>query len=100
MEQRGIAHNTHPGEILKEEIINANHSTVAKTAMLLGVTRLTLSNIISGKSAITPTMALRIATVFGGNASLWIRLQTSYDLRKAEREFEKSHVRLEPFSYA
>ena len=100
MERRGIAHNTHPGEILREEIINANLLTVAETAELLGITRPTLSNIVNGKSAITPIMALRIAKVFGGNASLWVRLQMSYDLRKAEQEFENSHLELERFSYA
>ncbi|MDR3272084.1 MAG: HigA family addiction module antidote protein [Flavobacteriaceae bacterium] len=98
--ERGIVHNTHPGEILKEEIIKANHLTVAKTAELLRVTRPTLSNIVNGKSAITPAMALRIAKVFGGNASLWVRLQMSYDLRKAEKTFEDSHLKLERFSYA
>ena len=48
--ERGIAHNTHPGEILKEEIIKANHLTIAATAELLKVTRPMLSNIINGKS--------------------------------------------------
>ena len=100
MEKRGITHNTHPGEILREEIIKANRLTVAETAELLKVTRPTLSNIVNGKSAITPAMALRIAKVFGGNASLWVRLQMSYDLRKAEQEFENSRLGLERFSYA
>jgi plasmid maintenance system antidote protein VapI len=44
---------THPGEI-------------AKAADLLGVTRPTLSNILNGKAAITPNIALRVETVFGG----------------------------------
>ena len=98
--ERRIARNTHPGEILKEEVINANHLTVAETAELLKVTYPTLSNIVTGKSAITPDTALRIAKVFGGNASLWTRLQMSYDLRKAEYEFENSHLELERFCYA
>lgn len=32
-------------------------------------------------------MALRIKTVFGGTAEIWVRLQAAYDLRKAEQEF-------------
>ena len=98
--ERGIKHNTHPGEILKEEIIKANSLTVVEAARLLKITRSTLSNIINEKSAITPAVALRIAKVFGGNAALWVRLQTSYDLRKAEQEFENSHLEFEKFSYA
>ena len=95
--ERGITINTHPGEILREEIIKAHNLTVKEAANLLKITRPTLSNIINGKSAITPNMALRIAKVFGGNASLWVRLQMSYDLRAAEREFENCHLELERF---
>ncbi|MFD2886073.1 helix-turn-helix transcriptional regulator [Chitinophaga cymbidii] len=38
-------------------------------------------------------MAVRISRVFGGNADVWIRLQTKYDLRKAEEKIEKLHYR-------
>jgi antitoxin HigA-1 len=33
--------NIHPGEILREDVINANDITVTKAAELLGVTRTT-----------------------------------------------------------
>jgi len=98
--ERGIIHNTHPGEILKEEIVKANSLSVAEAAELLKITRSTLSNIINEKSAITPAIALRIAKIFGGNAALWVRLQASYNLRKAEQEFENAHLEFERFSYA
>ena len=97
--ERGIKENTHPGEILKEEVLNANNLTVTDAAQLLKVTRPTLSKIVNGKSAISPEMALRIAKVFGGDASIWLRLQTSYDLRNAERDFDNSHISLERFVY-
>jgi len=73
--------NIHPGEILREEVINANELTVTKAAALLGVTRTTLSNIINGKSDISPEMCYRIAQVFGGTADIWANLQTKYNLR-------------------
>jgi antitoxin HigA-1 len=73
--------NIHPGEILREEVIKANNLTVTSTAKMLGVTRTTLSNIINGKSDISPEMCYRIAGVFGGSAEIWANLQTKYNLR-------------------
>ncbi|UKB79563.1 HigA family addiction module antitoxin [Chryseobacterium sp. MEBOG07] len=94
---RGIKHNTHPGEILLNQIVKANNLTVDKAAKHLGITRPTLSNIVNGKSAITPIMAIRISKVFGGNPAFWIRLQSAFDLRKAEQEFEEDHIELDKF---
>ena len=84
---RGITTNTHPGEILKEEVIKVHNLTIIKGAELLKVSRSTLSNIINGRSPITPNIAIRIAKVFGGTPGIWLRLQTSYDLRAAEKMF-------------
>ncbi len=90
---------THPGEILREEIFKANNLTIKEAAELLKVARPTLSNVVNCKAAISPNMALRIAKVFGGTASIWLRMQTSYDLRKAEKEFADSHIALEKFDF-
>jgi len=83
----------HPGEILREEIINANDLTVTEAAKLLGVSRPNLSNILNEKSDISPEMAYRIATVFGGTADLWAHLQTKYSLRKVADKVKSFHLR-------
>ena len=70
----------HPGEILREDIINDNNLTVTSAAKMLGVTRTTLSNILNCKSDISPEMCYRIAAVFGGTADIWANLQTKYNL--------------------
>ena len=72
--------NIHPGEILREEVINAHEITVTKAAKLLGVTRTTLSNILNQKSDISAEMCFRIATVFGGRPEIWANLQSKYNL--------------------
>lgn len=77
----------HPGEILKLELIDGHGLTISKTAELLGVTRANLSNVLNGKAAISPNMALRVEMVFGGNARLWASLQSSYDLNIAKKAF-------------
>ncbi len=87
--------NIHPGEILREEVINANELTVTTAARLLGVTRTTLSNVLNGKSDISPEMCYRIAGVFGGTAEIWANLQTKYNLRSIADKVSK--LKLVPY---
>jgi len=75
--KRGIKHNTHPGELLKEEILKANNLSITETSLMLGVTRAALSNVINEKAMVSPLMALRIAKVFGGTAEFWLRMQAA-----------------------
>jgi addiction module HigA family antidote len=92
---RKIKHNTHPGEILKEDVIFANALTITDAASLLGISRPLLSSVLNRKTSITPQIATRIAKVFGGTAEIWIRLQLSFDMREAE-QLSKS-LKLKPF---
>jgi len=80
---------THPGEQLREDVLEANELSVSDAAKLLGVTRTTLSKIVNKKSSITANMALRISKVFGGTPHFWLRLQMEHDLNKAEKEWSK-----------
>ena len=61
---RKIKHNTHPGELFREEIINAYGLTITEVAEMLGVTRPAISNLVNEKAGMSPMMALRIAKVF------------------------------------
>ena len=81
---------SHPGEILRMEIVEGRSLTIGKASELLGVTRPTLSNILNGKASITPNIALRVEMVFGGAARLWVRLQSTYDLDIAKKIFFKN----------
>ena len=78
---------SHPGQILKMELIDGRRLTIGKASGLLGITRPTLSNIMNGKASITPNVALRIETVFGGSAKFWVRLQSSFELDIAKKAF-------------
>ena len=87
--------NIHPGEILREEVIDANELTVTKPASSLGVTQTTLSPVLDSKSDISPEMAYRIAIVFGGTADIWANLQTKYYLREIADKI--SSFKLKPY---
>ena len=75
-------HNpAHPGEILKDLVIDALELTITDVAQHLDVSRKTLSKVLNGKGAITPEMALRLELVFGKpSAAHWLRLQNAFDL--------------------
>jgi addiction module HigA family antidote len=84
----------HPGEGLRDEVIFALGLTVTETAKALGISRKTLSEIVNGKSAITPDIAVRLERAFGSPpADAWLRLQAAYDLRRAERRLKNTPVR-------
>ncbi len=67
----------HPGLHVKHEI-EALELSVSQTAQALGVTRLQLHRLIARQNAISAEMALRLETVIGGTADMWLRLQTAY----------------------
>jgi addiction module HigA family antidote len=56
------------------------------------ITRQQLHNVMQGRSAVTPEMALRFEKAFGGKADLWLRMQGAYDLRKARKNQRKMNI--------
>lgn len=82
----------HPGEILFTELIEANGLTISDVAKILQVSRQSISNIINKKSDISPEMALRLTTVFGGNPDIWLRLQAKYDLQIAAKKVKEMNL--------
>lgn len=92
--------NIHPGEILKMELVEGRNLTITKIAEHLDMTRANVSNVLNGHSSVTPNMALRLETVFGGNAAFFLRLQSSYDLAKAKEVFDKNPPRIKRFEEA
>lgn len=69
----------HPGRGLKGDL-EALDLSVPAAAEALGISRSQLHRVLSGKSAISPELALRLETVFGSTADAWLRLQTAYDV--------------------
>ena len=97
--ERAANTNIHPGVILKEDIIDANNLTIGEAANLLDVSRLTLSKIANGRGAITPNIALRIETVFGGNADFWLRMQRGFDLIEEKIKFQNNPPKVKRFDF-
>lgn len=69
----------HPGRIVMNELTELDIS-VADAARALGITRQQLYNVINGKSAISPEMAVRLEKGLGSTADTWLKMQAAYDL--------------------
>jgi addiction module HigA family antidote len=84
----------HPGEGLREDVLVPLGLTITETAEALGISRKTLSEIVNGRSPITPDIAVRLERAFSNPpADMWLRLQAAYDLRRAERRLKRAQVR-------
>jgi addiction module HigA family antidote len=76
---------THPGEVLREDVLPALGMSVTDASAALRVTRQTLHRLLAGTTAVTPEMALRLGKFCGNGPGLWLRMQQAYDLWHAER---------------
>ena len=85
--------SAHPGEILKDLMIEPLGLSITDTARHLGMSRKTLSKVLNGRGAVTPEIALRLEMVFGKpTAAHWPRLQNAYDLWQARQQSVAIHV--------
>ena len=72
----------HPGDLIRTEIIEALSLSVSKAADVLKVRRATLSDLLHGKAALTPEMALRIEKAFGPDMDHLLRMQLAFDVAR------------------
>ncbi len=85
----------HPGELIREEVLNPLGLDVTKSAAVLGVTRPALSRVLNQKAALSPAMALRIEKAFGPKADHLMRIQLAYDMARARRKSGQLRVSTE-----
>lgn len=82
----------HPGEVLNELFIKENGLSISKTAMNIGISRQSLSELVNGKNGITAQTALRLAKAFNTSPRYWMNLQSVYDLNKAEKSVNLDEI--------
>jgi addiction module HigA family antidote len=83
----------HPGEVLKELVIDSLELTITDVAKHLDVSRKTLYKVLNTKGSVTPEMAVRLELAFGKpSADHWLRLQNAHDLWKTRQEQSSLHV--------
>ncbi|MDY6950383.1 MAG: HigA family addiction module antitoxin [Thermodesulfobacteriota bacterium] len=77
---------THPGEVLREDVIKPLSLTVTEAAKRLGVTRKTLSALVNCKASVSPEMAVRIGKATRTSPESWLYMQAKLDLWHAQQK--------------
>jgi addiction module HigA family antidote len=90
---------THPGELLREEVLPALKMTQTEFAKRLGVSRLSVSELLLEKRALSPDMAIRVGRLSNTTPESWLRMQEALDLWELERQ-PKRYEDIEPLRVA
>jgi antitoxin HigA-1 len=80
---------THPGVVLREDVLPALSMTQTEFADRLRVSRLSVSDLLHEKRALSPEMAVRVATLLGTTPQSWLSMQQAVDLWEISQQPEK-----------
>ena len=83
---------THPGAVLREDVLPALGKPKAEIARMLGVSRQTLYDILNEKQPVTPEMAVRIGKLLGTSPESWLNMQRALDLWRAQRSIDLDRI--------
>lgn len=88
-----------PGELLTEEFLRPMGITQYRLAKEIGVPAQRISEIVSGKRAVTADTDLRLCRFFGLSSGYWLRAQAAHDTEVAERELEPELRKIKPWQH-
>jgi addiction module HigA family antidote len=71
---------THPGEMLREDFLPDYGLTASGLASAIGVSRQSVNELLRGRRAVSPEMALRLGKLFGNSPEFWLNAQRAVDL--------------------
>lgn len=91
---------THPGEMLREDFIPVYKLRVASLAKALGVSRQSINELLRGRRALSPEMALRLSRLFGNSPEFWLNAQRSVDLWDAGQAIKDDVAHIKPLRVA
>ncbi len=91
---------THPGEVLREDVLPALDLSVSEAARRLGISRQQLHRVLACTHPITTEMALRIGKFAGNGPGLWLRMQQAYDLWHAGKRMKAELSKIETVASA
>ncbi|GAB4156544.1 MAG: HigA family addiction module antitoxin [Sphingomonadales bacterium] len=80
---------THPGAVLREDVLPALGLTQGQFANRLGVSRLTVSDLLHEKRALSPEMAVRLGRLLDTTPESWLAMQSALDLWEVNQHPER-----------
>jgi antitoxin HigA-1 len=100
MGDRSWRRPTHPGEILREDLPARLRAHSRGLAEALGVSRQSINELVRGRRALSPKMALRLARLFGNTPDFWLDAQRGVDLWDAAQAIQAEIERIKPLRVA
>jgi addiction module HigA family antidote len=91
---------THPGEMLHEDFMADYGLTVVGLAEAVGVSRQSINELLRGRRAVSPEMALRLSRLFGNSPEFWLNAQRAVDLWDAAQAIKDDMARIKPLRVA
>jgi addiction module HigA family antidote len=91
---------THPGELLREEILPAAKIAQAELARRMGVSRRTVNEICQERRGVSADMAHRLARVLNTTPDLWINMQAAVDVWDALDANGRDYQKIKPLKVA
>jgi len=88
----------HPGEYLREELLEPLGLSAYTLAAKLGVPRTRIERLVREETSVTPDTALRLGRFFSMTPDFWISLQGLYDLTRAEAQANEALQAIEPIT--
>lgn len=86
---------THPGEVLREDVLPSLGISISELARRLHVSRQILHNILAERGPVRPNIALRLGRFLGNGPELWLTMQQRFDLWCCEQAIAAELVEIE-----
>jgi addiction module HigA family antidote len=83
---------SHPGALIRREVIEPLGLSVTSAAKALGVTRPALSNLLNGRASLSSEMAIRMEKAFGLKMEHLMRIQLAFDVSRAQATADRIDV--------
>ncbi len=83
-----IRQPTHPGEILKEDVLPALKLNASKAAEILQISRQYMSDILNGRKPLNTLLCLKVGKMVGNEPEMWMNMQSKYNLWEAQQNSE------------
>ncbi len=87
----------HPGYFIRQHVLPAAGLTSAELSRMMGISQAALHYILSGRTSISASTAVRLSVVFDVPAKSWLDLQQRYDIAMAELKLSEVLPLLTPY---
>lgn len=91
---------THPGELIREDLLPEIGLSQAQLARLMGVSRKTISDLVNERRRVTPDISFRLARVFNSTPEMWLTMQQAVDIWEARVIHGVEYEKIKPVQEA